>query len=208
LTPRADDPDWDFVWQRPRFVSCIIGERVLGRTPTLESWDISVWRGRDLLIMLAQEGESIEEVLGRRLRAKASAPGTDIRNALAALNDGLLYWNDPALLAELGGRATELVLAGELEATRACEVLSQVRRLVYDCRLTQPAPPEWLKRLVVAAHGRCARLMPSFFDDPNVSPEKAALARALLSALEGLASSFSGSMAGALNGSDAHSIRE
>lgn len=178
-------------WSTP-IVFCVVGERVLGKAPTVESWDILIRKNQASLIALALEGDSVEEVLGRLLKARASAPGADIFDALAAVNDALLYLNDPALVAALAGRASALLLSEDMEAERPCHVIYQVHRLVYDCRLTQGGLPEWLKRLVVAAYSRCAPLVPSIFEDPCVRPEEAFEALAFLFALEGLALSFGG----------------
>lgn len=165
----------------------VMGERRLGVPRVQESWDIKL-HGPALrdLIELAYEGVTVEQVLERRLRDKAFAPGATAATVLGLAEDALLYAERDRLSEELGERAVEL-LRLELSAANARELFERVRRLVHHLRARPEGMPRWLGEFVATGYQHYASLLPQSFADRGTSPEQLAGMLAFVFSLESLA---------------------
>ena len=167
----------------------IMGERVLGKAPIQESWDISIGYAQGVLIQLAYEGVTVEQILERRLKTKAFAPDAKAVKVLAATEESLLYLKSPRLTEDLGERAVAL-LTLETSAKDAPEVFERIRRLVHYYRATPTGLPPWVKSFVTTGYSHYATLLPNCFPDRGTSPEEVSAMLAFLFTLESLALSF------------------
>jgi hypothetical protein len=167
----------------------IMGERVLGKAPIQESWDVSIGAAQGALIQLAYEGVTVEQIIARRLKIKAFEPEAKAVKVLAATEESLLYLKSPRLTEELGERAVTL-LTLETSAKDAPEVFERIRRLVHYYRATPTGIPPWVKSFVTTGYSHYATLLPTCFPDRGTSPEEVGAMLAFLFTLESLALSF------------------
>ncbi|HRI07096.1 MAG TPA: DUF5682 family protein, partial [Nannocystaceae bacterium] len=183
-------PASDLLW-RLRYlgvdVKPIMGERTLGHKPKQESWDIGFGKNQWSVIRLGYEGLSIEQVLEKRLKAKAFGATSRAATALEAAEEGILYLKSGRLTRELGLRATEL-LRSELGAADAPEIFQRVRALVHYYRTI--GLPEWIKDFVSTGYQHYSTLLPSAFTDRGTSPRQLAAMLAFIFTQEALAFSM------------------
>jgi hypothetical protein len=165
----------------------IMGELVLGGKPVQESWDIKLGGSeqRDL-IQLAYEGVTVEQVLEKRLRARAFGAGATTVDALDVAEASVVLLHSARLTEDLGERAVHL-LAGGLGASDAQDVFDRVRRLVHYFRSTPAGLPHWLKDFVSTGYQHYATLLPEVFADRGTRPEQVAGMLAFVFTLESLA---------------------
>jgi hypothetical protein len=168
-----------------RVVRPIMGEKVLGKVPAQESWDIEIGKNQTPLIQLAYEGVTVEHVLERRLKSKAFAATSPVV-ALEAAEDCLLYLDSPRLTEEIGDHAVEL-LVQETGAQSAPEVFERMRGLVHYFRSTPQGLPGWARRFVTTGYAHYTLLLPAAFADRGTTPEQLAGMLAFLFNLESLA---------------------
>jgi len=164
----------------------VMGERRLGQRPIQERWDLAICRHQRAVIELGHEGVTVEQVLEQRLRRTVRAPQAGAADALAAVEDSLLYLGSRRVTDELGGRAVEL-LAAERTVDDAPEVLRRIRRLLDHYRATEPALPSWCEAFVTAGYGHYCTLLPTAFLDEDTGVRQVAAMLGFLFSLEGLA---------------------
>jgi len=183
-------PASDLLW-RLRYldvpVKCIMGERNLGHKPKQESWDIDIGKNQHALIQLGYEGATIEQVLEKRLKAKAFKDGARTVNALEAAEESVIYLKSGRLARELGMRAVEL-LRTEVGANDAPEIFQRVRRLVHYYRTV--GLPDWIKDFVSTGYQHYATLLPEAFKDRGTTPQQLAAMLAFIFTQEALAFSM------------------
>jgi hypothetical protein len=187
----ASDLLWKLVYLTGEhgIVRPIMGERSLGKTPTQESWDISIGKNQRVLIQLGYEGVTVEQVLELRLKKKAFGPRATTIDALQATEDSILFLKSRRLTDELGARAVEL-LRLETGAAAAPEIFERVRRLVHYYRSRPEGLADWIKRFVVDGYSHYATLLPRSFEDTDTSPKAIAGMLCFVFTLESLALSL------------------
>jgi hypothetical protein len=164
----------------------IMGERRLGQRPIQESWDLALGRHQRAVIGLGYEGVTVEQVLEQRLRRAVWAPRAGAADALAAVEDSLLYLGSRRLTDELGGRAVEL-LAAERTVDDAPQVLRRIRRLLDHYRASGPALPGWCEAFVTAGYAHYCTLLPTAFVEEDTGVRQVAAMLGFLFSLESLA---------------------
>ncbi|HEY8380242.1 MAG TPA: DUF5682 family protein, partial [Nannocystis sp.] len=183
-------PASDLLW-RLRYLGAgvrpIMGERSLGHKPKQESWDIEIGKHQGSLIQLGYEGMTVEQVLEKRLKAKAFGAKARAVQALAAAEDSVLYLRSGRLTRELGMRATEL-LGAELGANDAPEIFQRIRGLVHYYRTI--GMPDWIKDFVSTGYRHYATLLPTAFTDRGTTPRQLAAMLAFIFTQEALAFSM------------------
>nr|WP_263429557.1 DUF5682 family protein [Nannocystis pusilla] len=183
-------PASDLLW-RLRYLGAgvrpIMGERTLGHKPKQESWDIEIGKHQSSLIQLGYEGLTIEQVLEKRLKAKAFEATSRAAKALEAAEDSVLYLRSGRLTRELGLRATELLRA-ELGGNDAPEIFQRVRGLVHYYRTL--GMPDWIKDFVSTGYRHYATLLPTAFTDRGTAPRQLAAMLAFIFTQEALAFSM------------------
>ncbi|VTS04092.1 DUF5682 family protein [Tuwongella immobilis] len=184
----------DLLWKlryllAERTVRVIMGERTLGHTPVQESWDIAIGKNQTPLIMLGYEGVTIEQVLEKRIKAKAFASEATAADALAMVEDTILYLKSIRLSEEIGEHAIRLLLE-ETGAQTAPEIFERVRKLVGYYRSTASGLPSWLKRFITTGYSHYSTLLPTAFSDRGTTPEQIAGMLSFLFTLESLALSL------------------
>ena len=167
----------------------IMGEKVLGKEPIQESWDLYVGRNQRAIIELAYEGVSVEHVLERRLRKKGLASDAKTVAVLEAVEDALLYLQSPRLVQDLGEQAVNC-MTGEVGADSAQEIFERVRRLATFYRSQPGGLPPWLGGFVATGYQQYCSLLPEAFSDRGTKPAQLAGMLAFLFTLEGLALSM------------------
>jgi hypothetical protein len=128
----------------------------------------------------------VEQVLERRLRRAVGAPRATAADALAAVEDSLLYLRSRRFTDELGGRAVDL-LAAERTVDDAPEVLRRIRRLLDHYRATEPVLPSWCEAFVTAGYAHYCTLLPTAFVDEDTGVRQVAAMLGFLFSLESLA---------------------
>lgn len=167
----------------------IMGDRRLGTVAQQESWDIGIGRAQARVIQLGYEGISLEQVLERRLRARAFATHASSVTALEAVEDGLRLLKLPQLTEELGEHAVErLEQEKDLETAKA--VFERIRKLIHYYRTTPGGLPPWIRHFVTAGYAHYATLLPTAFTDAGFSPTQITAMLGFLFGLEGLALSL------------------
>jgi hypothetical protein len=168
----------------------IMGEKVLGRAPAQESWDLALGKkeGQQAIIPLAYEGVTVEQVLEKRIKKRAFRIQASADDALEAAEAAETYLDNPRLVEELGDRAVWLVDTETGEAAEA--IFERVRRLVHYYRAQPGGLPRWLKDFVAAGYRHYASLLPNAFEDQGTRPRQVAAMLAFLFTLEGLALSL------------------
>lgn len=172
-----------------RIVRPIMGQKVLGQVAIQESWDVAIGKNQTPLLMLAYEGVTVEQVLEKRLRAKAFAPEADAATALAAAEECLLYLESARLTEQIGDHAVGL-LVQETGAQSARECFERIRRLVHHYRSTAGGLPGWIKSFVATGYSHYSTLLPRAFEDDGTAPEQVAGMLAFIFTLESLALSL------------------
>nr|WP_205751758.1 DUF5682 family protein [Cryptosporangium phraense] len=177
---------WRLRYLLPReAVRPIMGERRLGeKAASQESWDLAIGRHQRELIELGYEGVAIEQVLEQRLRA--STHDATAATALAAVEDAILYLENPAFVHELGRRAVDL-LAAERTVDDAPAVLKRIRRLLAHYRATEPELPEWCEQFVTIGYAHYCTLLPTAFTDEQTGVRQVAAMLGFLFSMESLA---------------------
>ena len=99
-------------------------------------------------------------MLEKRLRQAVHARQATAATALAAVEDSLLYLDNPRLTDNLGARAVRL-LAAERTVDDAPEVLRRIRRLLAYYRANQPGLPDWFQEFVTAGYAHYCTLLPT-----------------------------------------------
>ncbi|MDA2805334.1 DUF5682 family protein [Nocardiopsis suaedae] len=166
---------------RPIAGACALGDRSVQ-----ESWDVSLGRDQRTLIELGYEGVTVEQVLEQRLRRAAWDPGATAASVLEAAEDALVLLDSPALVADLGRRAVE-VLASERTADGAPEVLRRFRALVAHFRGTGAGLPAWCKEFVKAGYAHYCTLLPRAFAEEEAGVGQVAAMLSFLFSLESTA---------------------
>lgn len=180
---------WMLHYLQPSLARPIMGERKLGVKPVQESWDVTIGKNQTALINLGYEGVSVESVLEKRLKTKAYGPSSTTVEALASVEDAILFLKSGRLVAELGERSIDL-LKQSTGASEAPQVFERVRRLVHYYRATPTGLPDWLKRFVTTGYSHYATLLPASFQDDATSANQVAAMLAFLFTLESLALAF------------------
>lgn len=180
----------DLLW-RLRYLGAgvrpIMGERSLGHKAKQESWDIELGKSQHQIIQLGYEGVTIEQVLEKRLKAKAYKDTARTVTALEAAEDSVLYLKSGRLSRELGLRAVAL-LREEMGANDAPEIFRRVRRLVHYYRTV--GLPDWIKDFVSTGYQHYATLLPQAFTDRGTKPSQLAAMLAFIFTQEALAFSM------------------
>ncbi|WP_017625311.1 DUF5682 family protein [Nocardiopsis chromatogenes] len=166
---------------RPIAGACALGDRSVQ-----ESWDVSLGRDQRSLIELGYEGVTVEQVLEQRLRRAAWDPKATAASVLAAAEDAIVLLDSPALVAELGRRAVE-VLASERTADGAPEVLRRFRALVAHFRGTGAGLPAWCEAFVKAGYAHYCTLLPRAFAEEEAGVGQVAAMLSFLFSLESTA---------------------
>ncbi|KAB2350891.1 DUF5682 family protein [Actinomadura rudentiformis] len=187
-------PCSDLLWVLRRLlpsdaVRPIMGSRRLGERSIQESWDLAIGRHQRSIVELGYEGVTLEQVLERRLRRAVWAPKATAAQALAAVEDSILYLGSRRFTDELGTRAVEL-LAAERTVDDAPEVLRRIRRLLTHYRATEPELPEWCQSFVTAGYAHYCTLLPTAFVDEETGVRQVAAMLGFLFGMESLALSF------------------
>ncbi|WP_182887031.1 DUF5682 family protein [Microbispora sp. H10885] len=164
----------------------IMGARRLGERPIQESWDLAIGRHQRSIIELGYEGVTVEQVLEQRLRRRVWEPRATAGDALAAVEDAILYLGSRRFADELGNRAVEL-LAAERTVDDAPEVLRRIRRLLAHFRATQPELPTWCEAFVTAGYAHYCTLLPTAFADDDTGLRQVGAMLGFLFTLESLA---------------------
>jgi hypothetical protein len=164
----------------------IMGERRLGERSIQESWDLAIGRHQRAIIELGYEGVTVEQVLEQRLRRAVWGPQAGAADALAAVEDSLLYLRSRRFTDELGVRAVEL-LAAERTVDDAPQVLRRIRRLLDHYRATEPALPSWCEAFVTTGYAHYCTLLPTAFLDEDIGVRQVAAMLGFLLSLERLA---------------------
>jgi hypothetical protein len=167
-------------------VKPIIGEKALGTVAIQESWEIYIGRHQAPIITLGYEGVTVEQVLEKRLRAKAFGPTADTVAALEAVEESLLFLDSPRLTEEIGRHAV-LLLTRETGAQGAPQIFDRARRVIHHHRSTGAALPGWLDELVRTGYSHFSTLLPSAFADRGTTPAQVAAMLAFVFTLESLA---------------------
>lgn len=180
----------DLLW-RLRYLGAgvkpIMGERSLGHKPKQESWDIELGKGQHQVIQLGYEGVTVEQVLEKRLKAKAYKDTARTVTALEAAEDSALYLKSGRLSREIGLRAVAL-LREEMGANDAPEIFRRVRRLVHYYRTV--GLPGWIKDFISTGYQHYATLLPQAFTDRGTKPGQLAAMLAFIFTQEALAFSM------------------
>ncbi|GLZ15594.1 hypothetical protein Acsp04_58290 [Actinomadura sp. NBRC 104425] len=191
------DPDLrpcsDLLWILRRLVPDaarpIIGTRRLGERSSQESWDVAIGRNMRAIVELGYEGVTVEQVLEQRLRKTVYAPKATAAQALAAVEDSILYLGGRRFTDELGARAVEL-LAAERTVDDAPEVLRRARRLISYYQATEPELPQWCRSFVTAGYAHYCTLLPTAFADDDAGARQVAAMLGFLLGMESLALSL------------------
>ncbi|MCB9746320.1 MAG: hypothetical protein H6740_27335 [Alphaproteobacteria bacterium] len=186
----------DLLWQvhyllpGSKAARVIMGERRLGEEPAQESWDILLYgEGQRDVIQLAFEGVTVEQVLELRLKKKAMADGAKTVEALAVVEDAILYLRSDKLVGQIGARAVQL-LPLELGADHAQEIFERARRLVHHFRAQATGLPDWLRNFVATGYQHYATQLPKAFEDRGTNPQQLAGMLSFVFTLESLALSM------------------
>ncbi|GAA4212248.1 DUF5682 family protein [Actinocatenispora rupis] len=187
-------PCSDLLWLLRRLlptdaVRPIMGERTLGERSVQESWDLALGRNQRALIELGYDGVTVEQVLEQRLRRAAWDPTATAATALRAVEDAVLFLDNPRFTAELGARAVTL-LAAERTVDGAPEVLRRIRRLRTYYRATAPTLPAWVQEFVTAGYGHYCTLLPVATVDEATTVRQIAAMLGFLFSMESLALSL------------------
>ncbi|MCC6557072.1 MAG: hypothetical protein IT372_29320 [Polyangiaceae bacterium] len=183
-------PASDLLWRLKYLgvaVKPIMGEHGLGHKPKQESWDIAIGKHQNDLIQLGYEGVTVEQVLEKRLKAKAYAERATTVNALEAAEDSVVYLKSGRLARELGLRAVAL-LRDETGAKDAPEIFQRVRRLVHYYRTV--GLPDWIKDFVSTGYQHYSTLLPAAFADRGTLPQQLSAMLAFIFTQEALAFSM------------------
>ncbi|MGP3910052.1 hypothetical protein [Nonomuraea sp. 10N515B] len=164
----------------------IMGERRLGERSIQESWDLSFGKHQRSIIELGYEGVTIEQVMEQRLRRKVWDPRATAADALAAVEDAMLYLGSRRFADELGARAVEL-LATERSVDDAPEVLRRIRRLMAYYRANEPELPAWCEEFATAGYAHYCTLLPTAFVDDDTGVRQVAAMLGFLFSMESLA---------------------
>ncbi|MBB2911061.1 hypothetical protein FHS43_002326 [Streptosporangium becharense] len=164
----------------------IMGTRRLGERSIQESWDLAIGRHQRSIIELGYEGVTVEQVLEQRLRRTVWAPEATAADALAAVEDAIVYLGGRRFADELGARAVEL-LAAERTVDDAPEVLRRIRRLLAHYRATEPVLPAWCEAFVAGGYAHYCTLLPTSFVDDDTGVRQVAAVLGFLLTMEGLA---------------------
>jgi hypothetical protein len=191
-------PEWlaasDLLWKLrcllpPEVVRPIMGKRELGSAPPRqESWDLAIGRYQGAIIQLGYEGVTVEFVLEQRLHRKAFANDARTVDALAAAADSILYLKSERLTADLGARATSL-LVSEPDVRDAAQIYARIARLIHYYRAFTKLP-EWCAEFVTTGYSHYCTLLPSAFHDRSVKPTEVAAMLQFVLTLESLALSL------------------
>jgi hypothetical protein len=187
-------PCSDLLWKLfyllgPSTVRPIVGEKALGHVPIQESWEIFIGRNQTPIITLGYEGVTVEQVLEKRLRAKAFEPEAGTVAALAAAEECLLFLGSPRLTEEIGAHAVQL-LTRETGAQTAPEIFDRCRHLIHYFRSTPVGLPPWVESFVTTGYSHYTTLLPRAFADNGTTPEQVAASLAFVFTLESLALSL------------------
>ncbi|MFD1546893.1 DUF5682 family protein [Nonomuraea guangzhouensis] len=164
----------------------IMGARRLGERSIQESWDLTIGKHQRSIIELGYEGVTVEQVLEQRLRRRVHDPKTTAADALAAVEDSILYLRSRRFTDELGARAVEL-LAAERSVDDAPEVLRRIRRLLAHYRSTEPELPAWCEAFVTAGFAHYCTLLPTAFVDEATGVRQVSAMLGFLFTMESLA---------------------
>ncbi|GLZ81442.1 hypothetical protein Afil01_62490 [Actinorhabdospora filicis] len=167
----------------------IMGSKELGKRSIQESWDLWIGREQRALIELGYEGVTLEQVFELRLRKSVWDAKATASDALRAVEDSILYLDNPRFTEELGERAVEL-LSAERTVDDAPEVLKRVRRLLAYYRANEPALPRWTELFVTGGYGHYCTLLPTAFSDEDSGVRQVAAMLGFLFTLENLALSL------------------
>ena len=167
----------------------IMGDRKLGERAIQESWDVALGTHQRPLIELGYEGVSIEQVLEQRLHLSVTVPTATAADALAAVEDAILYLRSSRLADELGARALD-ILATERSVDDAPEVLRRARRLLAHYRTSEPALPGWIESFVKAGFAHYCTLLPGAVLDEATGVRQIAAMLGFLFSMESLAISL------------------
>ncbi|GII00409.1 DUF5682 family protein [Planobispora takensis] len=167
----------------------IMGTRRLGERPIQESWDLAIGRHQRSIIELGYEGVTVEQVLEQRLRRKVREPRATAGDALAAVEDAVVYLGGRRLADELGERAVEL-LAAERTVDDAPEVLRRIRRLLAHYRAAGPDLPAWCEAFVTAGYAHYCTLLPTALTDDDTGVRQVGAMLGFLFSMESLALSL------------------
>ncbi|MEQ1571252.1 MAG: DUF5682 family protein, partial [Myxococcota bacterium] len=184
-------PASDLLWKLHKLIGPpalrpIMGEKVLGRAPMQESWDLDLGKYQGSLIRLGYDGLTVETVLEKQFRKAAFGDAATAVTALDAAHDALLYLGSLRLVEDLGDQATKLLL-GETGGNNAQLVFDRVRALVHHFRSQPDGVPGWLRHLVSTGYAHYTSLLPTAFADPGTSDRELAAMLAFVFTLEGLA---------------------
>lgn len=167
----------------------IMGTRRLGERSVQESWDVAIGRHQRQLIELGYEGLTIEQVTEQRLRHRVWAPEATAADALAAVEDSIVFLGLRRFTAELGRRAVEL-LTSERSADDAPAVLARIRRLVGHFTTTAGTLPGWCRDFITTGYAHYCTLLPTGFVTDEVPLRQVAAMLGFLFSLESLALSY------------------
>ncbi|CAM3149603.1 DUF5682 family protein [Stackebrandtia soli] len=167
----------------------IMGACTLDEKSIQESWDVSLGRDVRPLIELGYEGVTVEQVLEQRLRRVAWADKATAATALAAVEDAIVFLDNPRLVDELGNRAVEL-LAAERTVDDAPEVLRRIRRLLAYYRTRGTTLPGWSESFVKVGYAHYCTLLPTAFVDDQTGIRQVAAMIGFLVTMEALALSL------------------
>ena len=180
---------WCLNWLTPntRVARPIMGEMKLGMNPKQESWDVAL-HGREqrIVIQLAYEGISVEQVLERRLSETAYGKDAKTVTTLAAVEASIILLDSSRLTQALGERAIAL-LHMEIGAEDAPEIFQSVRKLLHYYRTTPEGLPNWIKDIIATGYAHYATQLPVAFGDRGTSPEAIAAMLSFVFTLESLA---------------------
>ncbi|MBX2798027.1 MAG: hypothetical protein KTR31_10170 [Myxococcales bacterium] len=155
--------------------------------PRQESWDVALHGAEQrVVIQLAFEGVTVEQVLERRLSEDAFGPDAKTVTALTAAEGAIILLDSPRLTESLGRRSVEL-LAKELGADDAEEIFTRIRRLVAHFRTTAEGLPAWVSDFVATGYAHYATQLPEAFGDRGTKPEQLAAMLSFVFTLESLA---------------------
>jgi hypothetical protein len=167
----------------------IMGSRRLGDRSPQESWDLDLARHQQALIELGYEGVTVEQVLEQRLRQACRGPEATAAGALAAVEDSIVFLDNPRLVEDLGRRAVDL-LARERAVDEAPEVLRRVRRLLGHYQVSGSALPVWCGQLVVTGYAHYCTLLPVAVLDEDTGVQQVGAMLGFLFSMESLALSL------------------
>jgi len=167
----------------------IMGVCTLEEQSIQESWDVSLGRDVRPLIELGYLGVTVEQVLEQRLRRMARSDGATAARTLEAVEEAIVYLDNPQLVADLGARAVEL-LAAERNVDDAPEVLRRIRRLLSYYRTRGVDLPEWIESFVTVGYAHYCTLLPTAFAAEDVGIRQVGAMVGFLVSMEGLALSL------------------